>query len=102
MRRRDLSILLLGAILVLGSVFYMHTSQAQAVCGDSVECIDSQYVNSCIKTPTSLPSVNINVSGSWYAADRTSHCGARRFLSYFTKECGPPLGTRLCSASERA
>lgn len=102
MRHKGLCLLLLGVTLVLGIVSYRHTSQAQAVCGESVECIDSQYLNSCIKTPTSLPSVNVHSSGPWYAANVGSHCGARKYLVYFAKECGPPLGTRLCTASEQA
>lgn len=102
MRRNVPCLLLFGVTLVLGIVSYSHTSQAQAICGESTECIDSQYVNSCIKTPTSLPAVNPQSFGPWYAADAGSHCGARRYLSYFVKECGPPLGTRLCTAAEQA
>ena len=31
----------------------------------------------------------------------TSNCGARQFLYFFSKACGPPLAERICTSGER-
>lgn len=94
-----LTILVLSVGLWLPSE--IRPTRAQ-VCGLERGCY-TDFFNSCMKTPfTSLPAVNIHVSGDWYVSNVNGHCGARTFLVLFSKACGPPLAERICTSGERS
>lgn len=101
MKLKWLSCLLLSAMLLGGLGFYRYSAQAQVICGSPTECINSVVNNTCIKTGTSLPSIDVNSGGQWYVQNAGSHCGARRKWGFLTEECGPPLSSRLCTFAER-
>jgi len=76
-------------------------SRAQHHCGQPTECVNSQVRNTCIPVPTTLPSVNVNLTGDWYVDSPNSHCGAYRCYYLFSCECGSPLSSRLCTSAEK-
>ena len=99
MLRRFLRALPVMALL-LAAASDGNVSVAQHFCADTVECLNGT-VNTCIKTPTSLPAVNVNVGGGWYVENAGSHCGAAKCYVFLACECGPPLSSRLCTSTEK-
>jgi hypothetical protein len=97
----------LGAILaILVSLAFLLSSEIRSsraqVCGLDRGCY-TDFFNTCIKSQTSLPAVNIHSSGDWYvpAEELNGHCGAKKYLIILAKPCGPPLGQRICTSGER-
>ena len=74
MKRKWIFTLLFAAALATGLRTYKSSIHAQGpICGPTIECIDSQYYNSCIKTPTSLPAIDVHASGDWYVENAGGH-----------------------------
>lgn len=92
--------ILLATALLLTAISDGHVSMAQHFCAETVECLNGT-INTCIKTPTSLPSVNASVAGDWYLENAGSHCGAAKCYVFLVCECGPPLSSRLCTSAEK-
>ncbi|HEV2800088.1 MAG TPA: hypothetical protein VGW12_06315 [Pyrinomonadaceae bacterium] len=63
MKRKLILLLAFAIALAAGLKSYQSLTHAQPICGQTVECIDSEYLNSCIKTPTSLPAIDVHSSG---------------------------------------
>jgi hypothetical protein len=101
MRRKYL--LLLSVITLSLTLFGSHKyiGQAQEFCGQTRGCY-TDFFNTCIPTPTTLPAVNVNVRGDWHVEDAGSHCGGQKCYVVLVCECGPPLGDRLCTSREKA
>ena len=98
---------LLSAVLaILVSLGFLLSSEIRSsraqVCGLERGCY-TDFFNTCIKSQTTLPAVNIHSSGDWYvpAEELTGHCGGKRFLIVLVRPCGPPLGQRICTSGER-
>lgn len=102
MKPLRLVILIASILLLAGTLPDNQPSYAQThYCGDPTECINSDYVNTCIKTATSLPAINLQIAGDWYIDRPNSHCGARKCYFFMACECGPPLSSRLCTSGEK-
>ena len=101
MRRKQITFLL---ILLLVTIWSMSTpfrqvSEAQ-VCALERGCF-TDFFNTCMPTPTTLPTVNIHAAGDWYTEELSGHCGAKKCFFFIPCPCGPPRGQRLCTFSEK-
>lgn len=101
--RKRSSFTLLLTLLVLGVAHWLPSEVRPAraqVCGSERGCY-TDFFNTCIPAPTSVPTVNIRSAGDWYVSNLTGHCGAKRFLVLFARACGPPKAERLCTNAEK-
>ena len=97
----SLSLLILVVLLALSASRGRGVRAQNYFCGEETICVNGSVYNTCIKTPTSLPSVDVHVAGDWYVDRPNSHCGAYRCYYLFACECGAPLSSRLCTSAEK-
>lgn len=92
-----------STVAFLSFASYRQTqAQNGYVCAKTRACTTG-FPEDCIPNGSSLPPVDIHVSGDWYTDELTGHCGAREScFGFCAVACGPPRGQRLCWNSEKA
>jgi hypothetical protein len=94
-----LALILVSLTVAALCLVYYKRAEAQ-VCAQEAPC-SGGFPESCLPTPTTLPSVNIHVAGDWYTEELTGHCGTQDCYIILNCPCGPPRGFRLCTYGEK-